>query len=98
MPPPGLILVLDNDIEIIIRVTWTDAEGKVNTRDFRFTEELIQDAYGNGRSLKFVLTGIADFENVEVSVVVSSAMGVEVSTGNLYTYTAPEEDSSPESE
>ena len=89
---------LDNDIEIIIRVTWTDAEGKVNTRDFRFTEELIKVAYGNGKSLKFVLTGIADFENVEVSMVVSSAMGVEVSTGNLYTYTAPEEDSTPESE
>ena len=89
----------DNDIEIIIRVTWTSADGETKTKDFCYTEDFIQFVYSDKNSFTFKLTGISGLENVQISMVVRSLkFGIEASTGDLYTYTAPEVESTPESE
>jgi len=67
----------DNGVEILIRLSWTKADGQPATQEFKYTTEQIADVYTNGKTFTFTVSGFEGFENFKVEYVVESCVGVQ---------------------
>jgi len=69
----------DNGLSIVIRLTWDDVNnpGAIASQDFVFTEDLIKDAYSNGKRLTLVINDSAETaDSIKVEVMLISDTGV----------------------
>ena len=80
----------DNQLKLVIRLSWIDANGAEASQDFVFTEELVSEAYMTGKTLNLTVSGVEGYENIKVSLMVVSDTGVEISN-QVYVYNPTEQ-------
>ncbi len=59
-------------VSIGIRLTWTDAEGNLQSKDLTYTEDMVKTVYAEKKAFRVIATGINSFENLTVTPLVKS--------------------------
>ena len=59
-------------VSIGIRLTWTDAEGNLQSKDLTYTEDMVKTVYDEIKAFRVIATGINSFENLTVTPLVKS--------------------------
>ncbi|MBR4059681.1 MAG: hypothetical protein IKK03_07560 [Lachnospiraceae bacterium] len=59
-------------VSIGIRLTWTDAEGNLQSKDLTYTEDMVKTVYAEIKAFRVIATGINSFENLTVTPLVKS--------------------------
>lgn len=59
-------------VSIGIRLTWTDAEGNLQSKDLTYTEDMVKTVYTEIKAFRVIATGINSFENLTVTPLVKS--------------------------
>ena len=92
LPAPVMAIVerlkdgaADNNLEICIRLTWSDGNDGTNTMDLTFNEETIKSVYSSnkgsqlayGSQFYMVITGLEGVSNMKANVVIKSGTGAE---------------------
>lgn len=67
----------DNDVQFIIRMSWTNTDGKAATQELVYTDDLIQDVYGMNKQFTIAVSGFEGFTNFKIECVVESVTGVQ---------------------
>ena len=69
--------VLDNNVEIIIRISWISAYGDEVVQDYKYGTEMIK-AWTQGRGLGITFTGYQECTNISATAMVVSGTGVTI--------------------
>ncbi|MBQ5798790.1 MAG: hypothetical protein IIW16_03130, partial [Clostridia bacterium] len=69
--------VLDNNVEIIIRISWISAYGDEVVQDYKYGTEMIM-AWTQGRGLGITFTGYQECTNISATAMVVSGTGVTI--------------------
>ena len=66
----------DKGVKVVIRVSWTDGNTTVN-KDFRYNEDFVKTVYTANSGFSFTATGLGNYSDVTVTVMVISDLKVE---------------------
>jgi phosphoribosyl-ATP pyrophosphohydrolase len=68
-------------LQVVVHITWTDANGWTRYQDFVCSAELIANMYKNNEATQLTVTGMsADLKNVTVALIATSNIGVNASS------------------
>ena len=72
--------ILDNGLSVKVRVSWTDSNGSMRVQELAFSDTIVMNAYSDGKAIAMNMSGVPSAEDLTVTVVVASSIGMEVAS------------------
>ena len=67
-------------VSIGIRLEWIDSDGKSQSKDLKYTDEMVKKVYAEGKAFYIKATGIDKFEDVRITPLVKFGVFTSTST------------------
>ena len=68
----------DAKVSIIIRLEWTDAKGKPQSKDLIYNDGMVEEVYGKGKAFYIKASGAKSFPDLKITPLVQSKLNASI--------------------